>query len=307
VEVGGVQADKCPGVPVLLKPGKNEVTLDFTGSKNDHSAKGCDTPLLFNSDLVMALSATESGQVNAEIPGSPLSGGSLYVRSQCGMKDTELACSKPLFPGEAEINFPIGQGQELALIAEGGSSKIQLTLTLTPDNAATCGNNVLDPTEPCDDGNNLASDGCKACQVTAACTKQEQSPSNESLKECKTMNFFPAKLSSLTEDDWYCAEVAGGGTIVAQTYTGIPGHCTKTPANTIAEIYKGPPVEVNSFSCLVSSALVCNDDHQGTSCSRVTYTVPPGQGGKYCVRVARSEGASGGEQIPEYGVVLSVK
>ncbi|MCP4868398.1 MAG: DUF4215 domain-containing protein [Proteobacteria bacterium] len=94
----------------------------------------------------------------------------LYVRSSCADADTEITCDDDI-DGENRtsiIGLDAVEGVAYTVIVDGwGGSFGNFELTAyTP----VCGDGELDPTEECDDGNDVALDGCEDdCQVTPAC------------------------------------------------------------------------------------------------------------------------------------------
>ncbi len=81
------------------------------------------------------------------------------IRSVCESEPTELAC------GFFEAVADVSAGDAVFVLVDGAeapdSGAFELEVFSRPANV--CGDDALDPDEPCDDGNTDASDGCDQC------------------------------------------------------------------------------------------------------------------------------------------------
>jgi cysteine-rich repeat protein len=296
-----------------LEVGTLTIQGDTSTLKNDYNSGMNQCGGSNSNDAVYTLTAAASGYVKVTLSAS--FNPSLYVRRECEVANTRIVCSGSAFSSNVTVNFLVLEGATFSVFADGYGTSNQagaftLTVTLTP---SVCGNGIIDPGEECDDGNTNGGDGCSSCQFDEKCSAPEQPDSTaanpkKTPQGCATMNYFPASLSPGSDNDWYCIQAAAGQVVTAQTYTGVPGFCTKEPNNTLVEIYKGVPANPGSTQtgCFQTKALACNDDFNGQgTCSRVVYTVPPNEAGEYCARVVK--GIGNNNPIPEYGLLLSAK
>ncbi|MGI5863171.1 MAG: DUF4215 domain-containing protein [Myxococcales bacterium] len=76
----------------------------------------------------------------------------------------ELGCADEAYAGEELLTFTLTQGQAIFLVVDGygTDSAGEFTLTLAP---LACGDGIVAPTEECDDNNDVADDGCTACEI----------------------------------------------------------------------------------------------------------------------------------------------
>jgi len=168
LEEGGI-IDACPGQPFLLTgaPGAPR-RISFTGdtSKTGAQSTGAVGCFYWNgSNMVYALKSDVAGSVKAELVAG-YTKANLHARSECSDTSFQLGCSLRESPGAIDLAFPVKQGQWFYLYVDGhrdGSKDFAgpftLGVTVTP---ASCGNDLLDGNEECDDGNGLAGDGCDA-------------------------------------------------------------------------------------------------------------------------------------------------
>lgn len=172
LEAGGV-LNACPGQPFLLTGPAGAVRkISFSGNTAKDGARSTGAVGCFQwngSNVVYALKSDVDGAAHAKlIAGYDKS--NLHVRTECTDTSYQLGCNVRENPGDIDLDFPVKAGQWFYLFVDGHwtSSKdyagpFSVNVEVTP---ASCGNNVLDGNEECDDGNAATGDGCDAtCHI----------------------------------------------------------------------------------------------------------------------------------------------
>lgn len=174
LEAGGV-LDACPGQPFLLSgaPGAPR-KISFAGNTLKDGAQSTGAIGCFywaGSNTVYAVKSDVNGAAKAVLTAG-YAKANMHVRTECTDTSYQLGCNLRESPGDVELEFPVKAGQWFYLFVDGhrdGSKDYagpySVGLTVTP---SSCGNDLLDGDEECDDGNATAGDGCSpTCKLEA--------------------------------------------------------------------------------------------------------------------------------------------
>lgn len=161
LEAGGV-LDTCPGQPFFLTGAAGAPRkISFSGnlktkSADSQGATGC----YFHggNNVVYAIKSDIAGAMKASLT-TGYAKASLHARTDCASNSNQVGCSMALEPGVAKLDLPIAANQWMYLFVDSDDDGGPYTLdvSVTP---ASCGNDVLDGNEQCDDGNAVSGDGC---------------------------------------------------------------------------------------------------------------------------------------------------
>lgn len=199
----------------------------------------------------------------------------LTVRKTCDEPLSELACGDLL--GTECVRVPAKKGDEFFLFVSGYSAltygPYHLSLKTRP---AKCGDNLLDPTETCDDGNMTSGDGC-----SAACDLELSEVEDNAT--VATANAFKepmiGRIEPTTDVDVVSFEAVKANTTVTATNTVIPGiGCKKVFIDSFLELIGTDGVTV----------LASNDDNGGPAAKIIKTGLPVG---KYFLRLKAAPGA----------------
>ena len=160
--------DKCPGNSANLDSA-NELVLDGDTSvlKADFAGTGLCKNTGTAKDAVHELVATDRGRITFTLtPGSGFDG-TLYVRRGTCEGGEQIGCSEAGAAGGVEkIQVFAEAGEKLYAIVDGKDTAAgSYSLTVTQEPGTFCGDNTLNPGEICEDGNQIAGDGCSATCV----------------------------------------------------------------------------------------------------------------------------------------------
>lgn len=153
--------DTCPGAVLTLtgtgfEPRKGSIAGTTAGNFNQY-AGSCGGGA--GGDVVYVVTSDVSGVLTAKLTSTFDS--MLYARHACDDAKTEVACddASGLTGGEV-VTVGVIKGQPLYLVVDGFGGNAG-TFTLDVEVAtASCGNGMAESPEACDDGNNVAGDGC---------------------------------------------------------------------------------------------------------------------------------------------------
>lgn len=155
--------DLCPGVTVTMtgsgadtrKGTVNGTTASVYGQTAGTCGGGS------GKDAVYVVKPDVTGLLTAKVTSTFDS--MLYARRTCDDTKTEAACNDaPGLKGGEQIKIAVTKDQPVYLFIDGYSGSSG-TFTLDVEIAtAFCGNGVAELPEACDDGNNVAGDGCAA-------------------------------------------------------------------------------------------------------------------------------------------------
>lgn len=175
-EAGGDITD-CPGQPILLAGvGAQPRTLSFAGTTanlptSTLAASSCSAG---GPNAVYAITSDVDGSLKAKLVAS-YDNATLHIRSECDTagSDMQLDCREASDPFEPlEIVVPVRAGYPYYVVVDSSSSTYKGDYTLdVVIQPGQCGNDVLEGTEECDDGNTVDGDGC-----TSTCTLEPISP-----------------------------------------------------------------------------------------------------------------------------------
>jgi cysteine-rich repeat protein len=155
--------DVCPGKAIALTgtgsdPRKGTVTGTTSSTYSQYSGScgggtGKDAVYVVTPDVTGLLTAKTTGGFDAL----------LYARRTCADTKTEVACNDaPGSKAGEQIKIAVTKNQPVYLFIDGYSGSAG-NYTLDVEVAtAFCGNGVAEAPEVCDDGNNVAGDGCAA-------------------------------------------------------------------------------------------------------------------------------------------------
>lgn len=206
-------SDACPGAPLSL-PLKEDGTYGRTITSSTVNLAGTLTTALTGcktapaNDAVYAVTPQVNGRLTATVRGDYDS--MIFVRSSCAATGfTDLACASSVNGnGPETVTVPVVANTPLYLVVDGAragaNGMFQLDVVLRP---ASCGNNLIDGGEQCDDGNAADGDGCSStCQI-------ETGPTHDT---CANADVIP-----LTSDgtNSYSAAVSSGTTNLAGDQT----------------------------------------------------------------------------------------
>jgi cysteine-rich repeat protein len=160
--------DSCPGKSTSLGDGQ-EVVLDgdTTGGKSNTEGTGACAAGTGGNEHIYRIIPTGSGSVAFSVKGEGAMNPTLYLRSKCDDKNTQLRCAETTGAGGTEsFSHNMISGTEYFLVVDGAGSsagKYKVTAKLTA--GPFCGDGKVSDGEACDDINKVDNDGCDpSCQ-----------------------------------------------------------------------------------------------------------------------------------------------
>lgn len=163
--------DECPGISITMPTSSDggARTTTITGSTSSlhpyysgtcGGSSANDAVYTFVPDADGVLKVTLSANFDSV----------LHARSACEDAKTELGCDDaPGAAGGEMLLMPLEKGKAVSLFVDGyGTASGDFTMSLEMRGAA-CGDGIAIAPEVCDDGNNVAGDGC-----SPTCTFEEQ-------------------------------------------------------------------------------------------------------------------------------------
>ena len=211
VEAVGV-GDLCPGadlVPVSINELVIATQIGSTASMGSSYGGSCGSSDT-SKDRVYHFHANETGRVQVSLL-SPFTDydSVLYVRGGAcsGAGADELVCSNVSGKGGETVQFAATAGSDYWIFVDGeagaeGQFKLELVM-----NVSQCGNGQLEPGEACDDGNQVALDGCDpTCSFEAACDSVPDTEPNPRPIASSTALLVRllSRASSLAQSGWGC-------------------------------------------------------------------------------------------------------
>jgi len=156
-------SDVCPGVPITLTgtgAATRKGTINGTTSTSYGQLSGsCGGGT--GKDSVYVVTPNVTGLLTAKVTSAFDS--VLYARRTCTDAKTEASCNDaPGAKGGEQIKIPVTNGQPVYLVVDGYSGSSGSFSLDVEIETAFCGNGVAEAPEVCDDGNNVAGDGCAA-------------------------------------------------------------------------------------------------------------------------------------------------
>ena len=276
--------DTCPGVTMAmtgtgLQNRTGKVTGDTTNLASDYGGDyGCgygDTELA--PDAVIAIHSDVDGTLECDTGGATATPfvAILTVRTTCDDSDSELYCDYEYSSmGAAEITeLPVAENQDYYVILDGYEQDdygaFELNCQIIP---AYCGNDKVEGTEQCDDGNNTPGDGCDA-----DCNIEPQGPAD----------VCPGQTLALVQSGTaYIATMSGETTGQTAAYAGSCGSSSSAPE----QVYQFNSAEGGNVTVSIPST--------GTDFDTVLY-VREGAcfGPGYSQIDCKDGGGDGGEEI----------
>jgi cysteine-rich repeat protein len=162
VEPGGIP-DDCPGQAFFLTgPAGAPRMLSLLGDTTNYLAGN--SPLSCTGtgkQAIYAVTTDVDGAMQVDLQAT-YDAATLYVRGECDTAATQLDCIEAADPDQTiGVSVPVLANTTYYIFADSQSSiyngPFSLEVTITP---ASCGNDVLDGGEQCDDGNGATGDGC---------------------------------------------------------------------------------------------------------------------------------------------------
>jgi cysteine-rich repeat protein len=160
--------DSCPGKSTSLTDGQ-EVVLegDTTSGKSNTEGTGACAAGAGGNEHIYRIIPTGSGAVNFTVKGEGAMNPTIYLRSKCDDKNTQLRCAETTGAGGTEtFSHNMVSGTEYFLVVDGAGSsagKYKVTAKLTA--GPFCGDGKVQDGEACDDINKTDNDGCSpSCQ-----------------------------------------------------------------------------------------------------------------------------------------------
>lgn len=272
--------------PELLVDGAS-ITASIEG-RAAQLKSSCAGPGAGGPELVVEVTAETTGRLDARVSGRGLL--ALSLRTACADDASEVACT--LVDQRGGLSIDVVSGQVLFAVIEGysGQPTGNVTLEVASRPANVCGDAFVDDAEDCDDGGQVALDGCSpTCQVEVTETEPNDSPDDAEPYAKPTY----AVISPEGDADYYSLVLERGPKAVTIDVRSVgSGFCSGLEIDPYLELFDA------------DAELIAEDDDGGEGyCSSLV--VPALDDGEYLVVVRRSESASGATRST-FGYELSV-
>lgn len=250
--------DSCPGKSTSLTDGQTVVLEgDTTGGKSNTEGTGACAAGTGGNEHIYRIIPTGSGAVSFSVKGEGAMNPTLYLRSKCDDKNTQLRCAETTgAAGTETFSHNMVSGTEYFLVVDGAGSsagKYKVTAKLTA--GPFCGDGKVQDGEACDDINKTDNDGCD--------------PS------CKKPNGDPATGGSCPGhpvDIWNNQTVTATGTNSAPGYTNpFSTAAASCAANTVTDhVYQVNPHANGILTISLNSTLNHTISVRKGSCTGTT-------------------------------------
>lgn len=273
----------CPGASyTLVGDPAAPVTVSFAGdtslSTNVSGARDCaPSGISWSSsgkDIVYAITPTLPGSLKT-ILHATYARPSLHVRQECYLQNSEYACAYALPAEPIATTIPVVANQTYYVFVDSGATlggPFSLEATWSP---ALCGDGVKQTGEECDDGNDVAGDGCANCSFEPAPSGIESCPGSTIAFDVgpdDTRTFSIVEdLSRLSADVWVaCGPVQTPAATSLQRTKKDAVYTFVAPYNGYleAEVRANSPVSLNlRTTCVPLSSAGPGTSTGSTACS----------------------------------------
>jgi len=242
-----------------------------TGDNRGHAAElqlSC-APTEHGPEVVYAVEVAEDGMLDATLVVGNFPNLAVSIRSSCEDDGSEVACGGPRATAE------VSAGDTVYVVVQGVSAGDEGSYELYVQSRAAnvCGDGAWDLGESCEDGGQVAGDGCDAeCQVEAT----EVEPNDDASDATAWSAPFYAEVSPAGDVDTIEISIAEGpGSVIANIDSLASQGCSLALFDPYVELLDADG----------ESVLVANDDHDGV-CSRLV--AEDLDAGSYYLRVSES-------------------
>ncbi|MBK8253306.1 MAG: DVUA0089 family protein [Polyangiaceae bacterium] len=130
-------------------------------------------------EITYSITASTTGMLDVVLVEDGSAAFSLSLRTDCANDASELACTVAYSAGsgfDKKLSVPVTAGDKLIVVVDGDGADAAGSFTLgVQSRPIQCGDAIQDPTETCDDGNTIGSDGCSSTCILEA---DETEPNN---------------------------------------------------------------------------------------------------------------------------------
>jgi cysteine-rich repeat protein len=270
-----VNNDKCQGFPLpLVQSGANLVgTVNGNTSTLQPDFQGTCGSTSTGRDAVYQFNAGFGGVATATVTSAGYDS-VVYARAAC-TGGAELACNDKTGNGLDTITFNVLPNTSYWVFVDGYSGEagsFTLQVMVSP---AVCGNNKVEGTEQCDDGNPTPGDGCSAQCMLEAPGPNDVCPGNALTLSQNGQQWLGSVTSStinLTADyAGTCGSTNGARDAVYHFNSGPGG---KTVATITAASFDSV-IYARSGSCAGGTELACDDDASSNGGDTITFNTAP--------------------------------
>lgn len=270
--VSADQGDKCPGIANELSSSEPLTLYGNTAAlKSNYAGSGACAKSGSAKDAVHALTAAERGRVTLTLKPAAGFDGTMYVKRGNCETGQQAACAEATAAGADEVlKIAVNAGETIYVVVDGKDTAAGAYTLIAMQEAGTfCGDGLPDPGELCDDGNEVAGDGC-----SAACLPELKSPL---AKACPGQELHvwsdPAEFTGSTATFANANKSTCGGSGARDAVYAVVAHRAGTLHVSTKEAAFDVVMYARAAPCATGKELACASAFKGDGGEKMAITV----------------------------------